>query len=102
MKRIFLSIAVIAFTAISLKAQNVKKEYNIDVSINEHYAKSDSLHAIMKRYIKGGLPGVAIATYSEKDGWWAGAEGYEKVETKSPMQNGNLQYLQSISKTYMA
>ena len=99
MKRFFLSVAVIMFTAISLKAQ---KNNSINVSVNEHYAKSDSLHAIMKRYTKAGLPGVAIAIYSEKDGWWAGAEGYEKVETKSPMQNDNLQYLQSVSKTYMA
>lgn len=103
MKRFFLSIAVLAFTAISLKAQNVNnKDYSLNVSVNEHYAKSDSLHAIMKRYVKTGLPGVAMAIYSEKDGWWAGAEGYEKVETKSPMQNSNLQYLQSVSKTYMA
>jgi D-alanyl-D-alanine carboxypeptidase len=56
----------------------------------------------MKRYVKAGLPGVAMAIYSEKNGWWAGAEGYSKVETKTPMQNCNLQYLQSVSKTYMA
>jgi len=56
----------------------------------------------MKRYTEAGLPGIAIAIYSEKNGWWAGAEGYAKIETKTPMQNGNLQYLQSVSKSYMA
>jgi len=74
----------------------------IDVPLNSHYVKSDSLHAIMKRYAEGGLPGVAIAIYSEKDGWWSGTEGYSRLETKTPMHPCNLQYLQSVSKLYMA
>lgn len=103
MKRILLPFAVMLITAFSLRAQNKNdKSCDINVTLNDHYAKSDSLHAIMKRYTAAGLPGVAIATYSEKYGWWAGAEGYSKVETKTPMENCNLQYLQSVSKSYMA
>jgi D-alanyl-D-alanine carboxypeptidase len=100
MKKTFLAVAAILFTAILVKAQN--NNCNLGVPVNDHYSKADSLHAIMKRYTEAGLPGVAMAVYSEKDGWWAGAEGYAKVETKTPMQNCNLQYLQSVSKTYMA
>ncbi len=66
------------------------------------YKKSDTLHAIMKKYTVSGVPGVAVAIYSEKDGWWAGAEGYARIEDKTPMANHHLQYLQSVSKTYMA
>ena len=43
-----------------------------------------------------------MAVYSEKDGWWAGTAGFSKVEDKTPMSNANIQYLQSVSKTYMA
>jgi len=103
MKKVFSAVAAILFTAILVKAQNNNDpNCSLGVSINDQYAKADSLHAIMKRYTGAGLPGVAMAIYSEKDGWWAGAEGYAKVETKTPMQNCNLQYLQSVSKTYMA
>ena len=103
MKNIFLPVAFTVFTAISLKAQNNEVEnVGLNVSINEHYAKADSLKVIMKRYAEAGLPGIAMAVYSEKDGWWAGAEGYANVETKTTMQNSNLQYLQSVSKSYMA
>src|SRR3954469_13768915 len=100
MKKTFLAVAAIIFTTILVSAQNTNNA--IGVSLNDHYSKADSLRAIMKRYTNPGLPGVAIAVYSEKDGWWAGADGYAKVETKTPMQNYNLQYLQSVSKTYMA
>ncbi|HEY4327050.1 MAG TPA: serine hydrolase domain-containing protein [Mucilaginibacter sp.] len=103
MKIFFLLCAVLLFTAISLKAQNISdKNCGIDISVNDHYSKSDSLHSIMKRYIKAGIPGVAMALYTEKEGWWAGAEGYASMETKKLMDNCNLQYLQSVSKSYMA
>ena len=90
MKQFIISIAALFLVNLSLNAQL------------QHYKNSDSLHAIMKRYTDAGLPGAALAIYSEKDGWWAGAEGYAKVEEKLHMANSHLQYLQSISKTYMA
>src|SRR4051812_40865341 len=102
MKKTFLSLSTLLFAVILLTAQSNKKSSGDEISINDHYAKADSLHAIMKRYTEAGLPGVAMAIYSETDGWWAGAEGYAKVETRTLMQNDNLQYLQSISKSYMA
>jgi D-alanyl-D-alanine carboxypeptidase len=103
MKNIFLPVAFTLLAAISLKAQNSQNENaGLNISINDHYAKADSLKAIMKRYAEAGLPGVAMAVYSEKDGWWAGAEGYANIEKKKAMQNSNLQYLQSVSKSYMA
>jgi D-alanyl-D-alanine carboxypeptidase len=89
--------------ATSVKAQNENVNgCDPGLVINGHYSKADSLHAIMKRYTDQGLPGVAMAVWSEKDGWWAGTEGYSDVETKTVMQNCNLQYLQSVSKSYMA
>jgi len=103
MKKIFLTAAVIILTSISLKAQNNnERACNVYSSFNNHYVRADSLHAIMKRYTEAGLPGAAMAIYSQKNGWWAGAEGYSKIETKELMQNCNLQYLQSVSKSYMA
>ncbi|MEN0052885.1 MAG: serine hydrolase domain-containing protein [Mucilaginibacter sp.] len=103
MKRILLTWVTVILNIITLNAQN-KTIHNcrIVVPINNNYAKSDSLHDIMKRYVKTGLPGIVMAVYSEKDGWWAGAEGYANIERKRPMENCDLQYLQSVSKTYMA
>lgn len=66
------------------------------------FSKADSLQAIMNRYTAAGIPGVSLAVYTEAEGWWAGAAGYAKVETKTPMNTRHLQYIQSVSKTYMA
>ena len=43
-----------------------------------------------------------MAVYSEAEGWWAGAKGYASMKKKLPMQNCHLQYIQSVSKTYLA
>ena len=102
MKKTSLAVVVLTLTSISLAQTKNDKSCDKDISINSHYPKADSLHAIMKRYTEAGLPGVAMAVYSEKKGWWAGAEGYAKVETKIAMQKCNLQFLQSVSKSYMA
>jgi D-alanyl-D-alanine carboxypeptidase len=103
MKKICLPPVIALMAAITLKAQpSIQNIPGTELAINNHYAKADSLHAIMDRYAKAGLPGVAIAVYSATDGWWTGAAGYANTEDKVPMQTSNLQYLQSVSKSYMA
>ena len=86
-------------------AQTVKKTFatcNLGITINPAYSKGKALDTILKRYSTNALPGTALAVYTEAEGWWAEAEGYASVETKTPMQNCHLQYIQSVSKTYMA
>jgi D-alanyl-D-alanine carboxypeptidase len=104
MKRISISGILIVIT-ISLNAQPVKKAgANCDpgITINQGYSKAAALDSIMKSYAPGLLPGTAIAVYSETEGWWASTQGYASVEKKIPMQNCHLQYLQSVSKMYIA
>ena len=72
------------------------------VKVNFNYSRAAAVQAIMDRYSGKEIPGVAIAVYHEGEGWWSGASGYSKLESKSPMTIENLQYLQSVSKTYMA
>ena len=72
------------------------------VTINNKYSKASSIKEILKKHTMQGLPGVALAVYSEREGWWACAEGYARTEDKTPMRTDHLQYLQSASKTYMA
>ena len=86
-------------------AQPVKqpaKNCNQDVVLNHSYSKASTLDSIMTYYTTDGLPGVSIAVYTEKEGWWASARGYASLEQKIPMENCHLQYLQSVSKSYMA
>jgi len=73
-----------------------------DVAINATYSKAASLDSILKHFTTNMIPGASVAVYSEKEGWWAGAQGYADMEKKLPMTNCHLQYLQSISKSYMA
>jgi len=78
------------------------KECNQDIIINKNYSKATTLDSIMTYYTTNALPGVSVAVYSEKEGWWAGARGYANLEQKIPMDNCHLQYLQSVSKSFMA
>ncbi|QMU31591.1 beta-lactamase family protein [Adhaeribacter radiodurans] len=69
--------------------------------INSNYSKAGDVQSAMQRFSLAGAPGSVVAIYSE-EGWWANTTGYAKIEDKTPMQLCHLQYLQSISKTYMA
>ena len=51
--------------------------------------------------MRSGVPGAAIAIYANGK-FWTTATGFAKLEDQTPMQTCHLQYLQSISKTYMA
>jgi len=104
MKKIFLSSVLVISTAL-LNAQPVKKTQNncdLGITINDAYSKAAVLDSIMKHYTTNAMPGLSLAVYSEKEGWWASAQGYASLEDKTSMHNCHLQYLQSISKTYMA
>lgn len=104
MKKIILSGLLVIITVLSI-AQSFKEpanNCNAGLSINQNYSKAVVLDSIMRQYTTNAMPGLSIAVYTEAEGWWAGAHGYASLENKTPMQNCHLQYLQSVSKTYMA
>lgn len=70
--------------------------------MNADYSKAAAVHAVMEKYVKAGLPGVAVAVHTEKEGWWADAVGFCRTEDKTPMRPDHLHYLQSVTKTFMA
>ena len=96
-KTILALIAVISATCFIAAQEN-----NIGIKQNNNYSRAKALQSIMDKYTAKDLPGISIAVYTESEGWWAGSSGYAKVETKTPMNEYHLQYLQSVSKTYMA
>ncbi|MBI5370827.1 MAG: beta-lactamase family protein [Sphingobacteriales bacterium] len=103
MKKTVLSATLLALAFI-LQAQAVKKsenQFSPGVTINPNFSKAAKLDSILKSYAPAVLPGVALAVYTEAEGWWAGTAGYANVETKKRMQLNHLQYLQSVSKMYM-
>ena len=104
MKKVLTLAMVLSFIVIvkAQPAKNAPSDCDLGVSLNKGYSKGSILDSLMKHYTTNALPGLALAVYSEKEGWWAGADGYANVETKTPMENCHLQYLQSVSKTYMA
>lgn len=72
------------------------------VTINSAFSKAKAVDSILKYFTTNMLPGASVAVYSEAEGWWAGAQGFADLERKLPMTNCHLQYLQSVSKSYMA
>ncbi len=71
-------------------------------SINNSYSKKDTIEKLMHNYMQQGIPGLVIAIYTPSSGYWGSAMGFAKIETQTPMELCHLQYLQSISKTYLA
>jgi D-alanyl-D-alanine carboxypeptidase len=103
MKNLFIILLCVSTTMTNAQTSNkASANYNMDVAINDNYSKALILDSIMKHYTTNALPGISMAVYSETEGWWAGAQGYARLENKTPMRNNHLQYLQSVSKTYMA
>ncbi|MCK6616478.1 MAG: beta-lactamase family protein [Cyclobacteriaceae bacterium] len=70
-------------------------------AINPGYSKAEELQEVISELVNKGVPGTAVAVYSN-EGWWAAAAGLAKIETRIPMELCQLQYLQSVAKTYMA
>jgi D-alanyl-D-alanine carboxypeptidase len=103
MKKIFCSVILLSFlTAISQPSKKTGANCDLGVTINAHYSKAAVLDSILQSFSPAMLPGVSIAVYSEAEGWWASARGFAKTESKTLMDNCHLQYLQSVSKMYMA
>lgn len=73
-----------------------------DAKINTKYSKAAALDSVLNHYAPNTLTGVSIAVYSESEGWWTTAAGYADVKSKKPMDTSHLQYLQSVSKMYLA
>ena len=72
------------------------------IGSNSDYSKAAAIRAVMEKYVKDGLPGVAVAVHTEKEGWWTDAAGFSRTEDKTPMRPEHMQYLQSVAKTFMA
>ena len=70
--------------------------------INATYSKAQPIQQLLDRFTAEGLPGVAVAVYTPKEGYWAGASGYARLEDKTAMQICHLHYSQSVAKSYMA
>jgi len=99
-----LIFAIFSLTILFSNSQPVKNaaSCNLDVTINHSFSKAAVLDSLLKRYSMNGLPGATLAVFTEAEGWWAGAQGYARLENKTPMENCHLQYIQSVSKTYLA
>ncbi len=69
---------------------------------NIAYSKADTLSKLIAAYVEKGIPGISLAVYSDSEGWWEKAAGYSSIENKISMQPCHLQYIQSVTKTYMA
>lgn len=108
MKNLLTIVVFITGTLFSIaqppkSAKSTKSEVcDLGVTINHDFSKAPILDSIMRHYTTNAMPGLSLAVYSEKEEWWAGAQGYASLENKIPMEKCHLQYLQSVSKTYMA
>jgi D-alanyl-D-alanine carboxypeptidase len=92
----------ILLVLIAPAGQSAAQARTAPVKINPAYSRAGAVRAVMEKYVQMGLPGVAIAVHTEKEGWWADAAGHSRTEDKTPMRPEHLHYLQSVAKTFMA
>ncbi|EOZ92588.1 serine-type D-Ala-D-Ala carboxypeptidase [Indibacter alkaliphilus LW1] len=59
------------------------------------------LKAALDKLTGQGIPGAVVGVFDES-GYWEISSGFAKIENQTKMQLCHLQYLQSISKTYLA
>jgi D-alanyl-D-alanine carboxypeptidase len=104
MRTILMSVAMVfVITGCSKYRQDIETSTcNFPNVINNSYSKKQAIETLVSEYAGMGLPGAVIAVYSEEEGYWATSKGFSKVETQTPMELCQLQYLQSIAKTYMS
>lgn len=100
--RLFLLIFVVMLSGCSKYMQDLEmRDCIADGPATSPYNNEADLQNALDSLVSVGIPGCAMAVYSPQ-GWWTGAAGYAKIEDRRPMQPCYLQYLQSVSKTYMA
>lgn len=104
MKSLSFSVGLVLLLAVAGYAQKRSHPDSLSsgVTLNWKYTRAPALQKIMDRYTVKDMPGIALAVYTADQGWWSGAAGFAKTESKTPLTINHLQYLQSVSKTYMA
>jgi len=101
-KNLFYTIAsLVLFSSCSKYVADFKTAQCSPPRQNVKYSKAEELEKALDELVQKGVPGVVLAVQSD-EGYWATAKGYARIEDKTPMELCHLQYLQSISKTYMA
>lgn len=102
MTRLLLALLAILVNGCTDYAQELPiTPCNFLETINPDYSKASELQQVLDELVTKGVPGTAVAIYSN-EGWWAASAGLAKIESNTAMEKCNLQYLQSIAKTYMA
>lgn len=101
-QNIFLIILLFLTDPANLIAQELPSNSCLDgIEINSEYSRANEIQKSLSELVNSGVPGTAIAVYSE-EGWWVRSDGYANIEDEVKMHPCHLQFLQSISKTYMA
>ncbi|MBC6366086.1 serine hydrolase [Algoriphagus sp. AK58] len=95
----FVGFFLILFTPFLSVAQNQSacQPSNSEASIRQFAGVQKK----MEDLVNLGIPGV-VAGVKTGEGTWYSAAGFSRLEDLTPMNSCNLQYLQSISKTFLA
>lgn len=101
MKKSFLFFSCMALIGCGKYVADIQTTQCSSTANAIRYSKASDLERVLQRIVDKGVPGVVMAVETD-EGLWTTTKGYAKIEGKIPMQVCHLQYLQSISKTYLA
>ncbi|WP_051315431.1 serine hydrolase domain-containing protein [Algoriphagus terrigena] len=98
-KRICVILGLLFFSVIHL-AKPQETACNPENSEYEN-GRFQNVQDKLEELVRLGIPGVVAGVKTPEVEWYSAA-GFSRLESKTPMNTCNLQYLQSISKTYLA
>ena len=100
-KQLFLNI-IFGLSFVGFHAQEFPVVASCDPAVSlGSFTRAGEMEQVLKAFTQTGAPGVALVVHSP-EGWWYSAKGYARIEDTTTMEVCQLQYLQSISKTYHA
>ena len=96
-----LIVLLALLTGCAVQRQNLSISSCTPLTSENSYSRGSAINQALAKLTQAGVPGVTFAVYSN-EGWWETSAGVASIEKQFPMQTCHLQYVQSISKTYMA
>lgn len=98
-KGIFVILALLLFSiSFGAKPQNMDCSPENSESANRQFQHAQEK---LEELVRLGIPGIVAGIKTPENEWYSAA-GFSRLESETPMNTCNLQYLQSISKTYLA
>ncbi len=103
MKKIFtLLFLIVFFTTCKKDWSTPLADCTLDfLDSSQNNPKKNLYQSLLDKYVRQGVPGIAMLVRTPKEGLWVGAAGKAKIETGEPMLPCHIHHSGSVAKMYI-